>query len=341
MESKPKKKIYYTMGEVTEMFDVNPSLIRFWEQKFDILKPHKNKKGNRLFTPADLDNLRLIYHLVKEKGMTLAGAQKRIRENRTGMSRDLEIIDKLQKVRAMLMEIREELGEEPGDAIRIADEGSPFGAAAPLAGGIVEPEDRDPEADGKAADGRQARTGGQHRTGIPGAAGHATAVSGAQASDPAEIELPAGPWCSTRPPRPEEAAAAQAEPPATEDVSPMVVEQMEEEDEAAMFVEAEQELERMRTAQATGESGARLAAEQTHSHTANAGMDGTMPAGTPREDGRPDERRETPRAADGFLFDMVEEVAPVAAPEEPAAEVEEPAGEEEPPKPRIVEQTLF
>jgi len=79
------KKIYYTMGEVSEMFDVNPSLIRFWEQKFDILKPDKNKKGNRLFTPADIENLKLIYHLVKENGMTLAGAQKRIKQNREGL----------------------------------------------------------------------------------------------------------------------------------------------------------------------------------------------------------------------------------------------------------------
>ena len=62
------RKIYYTMGEVSEMFDVNPSLIRFWEQKFDILKPDKNKKGNRLFTPKDVENLKLIYHLVKESG---------------------------------------------------------------------------------------------------------------------------------------------------------------------------------------------------------------------------------------------------------------------------------
>ena len=67
------RKIYYTMGEVSEMFDVNPSLIRFWEQKFDILKPDKNKKGNRLFTPKDVENLKLIYHLVKENGMTLGG----------------------------------------------------------------------------------------------------------------------------------------------------------------------------------------------------------------------------------------------------------------------------
>ena len=91
------RKIYYTMGEVSEMFDVNPSLIRFWEQKFDILKPDKNKKGNRLFTPKDVENLKLIYHLVKENGMTLAGAAKRLRQNREGVSRDLEIIEKLQR----------------------------------------------------------------------------------------------------------------------------------------------------------------------------------------------------------------------------------------------------
>ena len=103
------KKIYYTMGEVSEMFDVNPSLIRFWEQKFDILKPDKNKKGNRLFTPADVENLKLIYHLVKENGMTLAGAQKRIKQNREGLGRDLEIVERLQRIRAMLLEVRQEL----------------------------------------------------------------------------------------------------------------------------------------------------------------------------------------------------------------------------------------
>ena len=103
------KKIYYTMGEVSEMFDVNPSLIRFWEQKFDILKPDKNKKGNRLFTPKDVENLKLIYHLVKENGMTVAGAAKRLRQNREGVSRDLEIIEKLQRVRSLLLDVREVL----------------------------------------------------------------------------------------------------------------------------------------------------------------------------------------------------------------------------------------
>ncbi len=103
------RKIYYSMGEVSEMFDVNPSLIRFWEQKFDILKPHKNKKGNRMFTPRDVENLKLIYHLVKEKGMTLSGAEKRLKENREGLERNLEIIDKLQGIKSLLLEIKQEL----------------------------------------------------------------------------------------------------------------------------------------------------------------------------------------------------------------------------------------
>ena len=97
------------MGEVAEMFDVNPSLIRFWESKFDVLRPHKNRHGKRLFTPRDVENLKLVYHLVKEKGMTLAGAQKRIKENPEGISRDMEITDRLLKIKALLMEIRQEL----------------------------------------------------------------------------------------------------------------------------------------------------------------------------------------------------------------------------------------
>ena len=112
-----KGKVYYSMGEVSEMFDVRPSLIRFWEQKFDILKPRKNSKGNRLFTPEDVDNLALIYHLVKERGMTLAGAQMRIRQNKDGAQRDREIVDRLMSIRALLMEIREELKEDGSAAV--------------------------------------------------------------------------------------------------------------------------------------------------------------------------------------------------------------------------------
>ena len=104
-----REKTFYSMGEVAEMFDVNPSLIRFWEQKFDILRPKKNKKGNRMFTPEDLRNLKMIYHLVKENGMTLSGAQKRMKQNTRGLERDMELLERLQTIRSLLVEVREEL----------------------------------------------------------------------------------------------------------------------------------------------------------------------------------------------------------------------------------------
>lgn len=107
--AKTNTRIYYSIGEVAEMFDVSPTLIRFWEQKFDILKPHRNKKGNRLFTPEDLENLKLIYHLVKENGMTLAGARKRLKDNRLGIKQDMEVLDRLYAVRSILLEMRQAL----------------------------------------------------------------------------------------------------------------------------------------------------------------------------------------------------------------------------------------
>ncbi|TLX76091.1 MerR family transcriptional regulator [Labilibacter sediminis] len=103
------EKLYYTIGEVAEMFKVNTSLIRFWEKEFDIIKPHKNKKGNRLFTPADVENFHLIYHLVKEKGMTLKGAQKKLEENRDDTIHNFEIISRLKDMKSMLIEIKENL----------------------------------------------------------------------------------------------------------------------------------------------------------------------------------------------------------------------------------------
>uniref|UniRef100_UPI0040579F65 MerR family transcriptional regulator n=1 Tax=Alistipes sp. TaxID=1872444 RepID=UPI0040579F65 len=104
-------KLLYSMGEVTEMFDVNASLIRYWESKFDCIKPHKNKKGNRMFTPSDVENLKLIYHLVKEKGMTLEGANKTMKRRGGSVKRDVSILERLQNIRAMLIEVRESLGD--------------------------------------------------------------------------------------------------------------------------------------------------------------------------------------------------------------------------------------
>lgn len=104
-------KLLYSMGEVTDMFDVNASLIRYWESKFDCIKPHKNKKGNRMFTQSDVENLKLIYHLVKEKGMTLEGANKTMRHRGGKVKQEVSVLERLQSIRAMLLEIRETLGD--------------------------------------------------------------------------------------------------------------------------------------------------------------------------------------------------------------------------------------
>lgn len=99
------EKLYYTIGEVARMFDVNTSLIRFWEKEFDIIKPKKNKKGNRLFTQKDIDNFHIIYHLVKEKGMTLKGAKKKMKENREDTEHNFEIIKSLEQIKVMLTDL--------------------------------------------------------------------------------------------------------------------------------------------------------------------------------------------------------------------------------------------
>ena len=117
------KKLYYTMGEVAEMFDVNASLIRHWESKFSCLRPHKNKKGNRLFSPEDIERLKQIYHLVKERGMTLEGANKVMRASAktADLSRDTEMLERLQRIRAALVEVREELKLGVGEQIVSSD----------------------------------------------------------------------------------------------------------------------------------------------------------------------------------------------------------------------------
>ncbi|MFT4643421.1 MAG: DNA-binding transcriptional MerR regulator, partial [Candidatus Azotimanducaceae bacterium] len=94
----PEKR-YYKIGEVAKAFGVNTSLIRFWENEFDILKPKKNNKGNRLFTSIDLKNLKLIYNLVKEKGYTLDGAKKKMKQNPEEIVNNQEIVSKLEKIK--------------------------------------------------------------------------------------------------------------------------------------------------------------------------------------------------------------------------------------------------
>ncbi len=107
--TKNPNKLYYTIGEVANMFDVNTSLIRFWEKEFDIIKPKKNKKGNRLFTRNDIKHFRLIHHLVKEKGYTLKGARDTLKNNPEGINKNAEVIESLEKIRQFLVEMKEGL----------------------------------------------------------------------------------------------------------------------------------------------------------------------------------------------------------------------------------------
>ena len=118
------EKLIYTMGEVAEMFDVNQSLLRHWEKQFgNVLKPKRNKKGNRLFSPQDVEQLKLIYHLVKERGMTLEGARKALRQHRPerAVPRDVELMERLQRIRSLLAEVREELKTTPGEVYTARD----------------------------------------------------------------------------------------------------------------------------------------------------------------------------------------------------------------------------
>ncbi len=103
-------KLYYSIGEVAKAFDVNTSLIRYWEQEFPIIKPKKNKKGNRYFTPEDIKNLQIIYHLVKEKGYTLDGAKIALTTN-SKISETITIIDRLEFVKAELLKLKESLAD--------------------------------------------------------------------------------------------------------------------------------------------------------------------------------------------------------------------------------------
>ena len=108
-KEKEIEKIYYSIGEVAEQFNVAPSLIRFWESEFELIQPKKNRKGNRQFTKEDIDNVRTIYHLVKQKGFTLQGAKEMLRNDTQSVKDKMEIYDSLKKVRQFLVEVRDKL----------------------------------------------------------------------------------------------------------------------------------------------------------------------------------------------------------------------------------------
>jgi DNA-binding transcriptional MerR regulator len=109
-EKEQTDKLYYSISEIAELFEVNASTIRFWEKEFDILKPTKNKKGNRLFTQKDIENLRLIVHYVKEKGYTLQGAKDKLKKGTPEFDTiKIEVIERLKAIKSQLQDIKSKL----------------------------------------------------------------------------------------------------------------------------------------------------------------------------------------------------------------------------------------
>ena len=109
LNNKSTEKLFYKISEVAEIFDINISAVRFWEKEFDILKPKKNKKGNRLFTPKDIENIKIIYYLLKERGFTVEGAKKKLKENKLDTIDNVQIIGHLKEIRKFLSKLKEEL----------------------------------------------------------------------------------------------------------------------------------------------------------------------------------------------------------------------------------------
>ncbi|MEL7588274.1 MAG: MerR family transcriptional regulator [Prolixibacteraceae bacterium] len=103
------EKVFYTIGEVADMFHLNTSHIRFWENQFEMLKPQKNKKGNRLFTKEDIEQVKLIYHLVKERGMTINGARQKLKDNKEDTVKNHELVERLLSIRQMLTDLKDEM----------------------------------------------------------------------------------------------------------------------------------------------------------------------------------------------------------------------------------------
>lgn len=110
-EYKPEK-LYYSIGEVADILGESTSLVRFWSDTFsDFVKPERNKKGNRKFTPSDLETLKVIHHLVKDLKMTLDGAAARMKVDRSGLDKKTEVVERLRGIRESLLEISKSLSE--------------------------------------------------------------------------------------------------------------------------------------------------------------------------------------------------------------------------------------
>ena len=103
-------KMYYSIGEVAEMFDVNESLLRYWEKEFPNIAPKKGSRNVRQYTRENVEQIKLVYHLVKEKGMTLEGAKKALKGNKEGVAKNTELLERLKSIKAELLVIKKQLG---------------------------------------------------------------------------------------------------------------------------------------------------------------------------------------------------------------------------------------
>lgn len=108
-KEKKVEKLYYSIGEISEMLDVPVSTVRFWDNEFEVLKPVKNKKGNRLFTQSDVKNLRIIHHLLKEEGMTLSGVKKKMSEKWDETNYKYEISESLLKIKSIIIDLKDNI----------------------------------------------------------------------------------------------------------------------------------------------------------------------------------------------------------------------------------------
>jgi DNA-binding transcriptional MerR regulator len=108
-KEKAIEKKYFSIGEVADMLDITPSQIRFWEGEFDIIRPQKNRNGKRQFTKDDIEKIRMVFHLVKEKGYTLQGAKQMIRNNNKALQDKMEMIESLEEVKSFLLELKQKL----------------------------------------------------------------------------------------------------------------------------------------------------------------------------------------------------------------------------------------
>src|SRR5258708_695131 len=108
-KEKEVEKLYYSIGEVADMLNVNTSLLRYWEKEFEVLKPKKTAKGDRLFTKKDIEKIKLIFHLVREKGFTIEGARVQLKSKFEDSQKKFRINEKLQKIRGFLVELKDQL----------------------------------------------------------------------------------------------------------------------------------------------------------------------------------------------------------------------------------------